>query len=132
MPTKKANIKPSFTDNKYYRKQATIRFLQAKEEVCKAETAKNFAQVVGMGANNIDRLKVSESNFVTIDAICKLCLHYNYSYAWIMAGIGPTKNYNQQAGMIALADEGIAIIENAMKQVNQAITDYKKVTKRRK
>jgi transcriptional regulator with XRE-family HTH domain len=130
--TKKKEVKSTpAEDRKYHRRQATIRFIEAQEEVCHAGNIENFADVIGMSANNISRLKNSNNNFVTIDAICNLCLKYGYSFSWVMAGIGPKKGNEEIKGLLKNADQGIKQISILAKEISQAVEKYKKATTQR-
>jgi len=82
-------------DKKYYSKQISERFLEAKNEIIAEEKISNykFGESVGLDSSNILRLeKTPEVNTVPLEALAKLVLIYNYSADWLIKGYGPKKN----------------------------------------
>jgi len=72
-------------DPKYHTKQIGRRFLAAMGEILTDRsngkvTMLSFGKVVGMESSNITRMqRAPDTNFVTLEAVGRLCEEYGYS-----------------------------------------------------
>ncbi len=74
-----------------------------------------FAGVVAISSSNLNRLRSSEGeNFVTVEAIGRLCDHYKISAHWLVMGEGEI--YNNKA---------VKTIETRIKSLEEAIKSLK-------
>jgi DNA-binding Xre family transcriptional regulator len=82
------------TDKKYFSWKITERFLFIMDRILGNRangkvTAKMFGEIVGIASSNLNRIRQNPTeNFVTIEAIGRLCNHYKVSPAWIVLDIG--------------------------------------------
>lgn len=119
-------------DKKQFSKKITGRFLEAVDTIISNRkngriTLNIIGDIIGMSASNIARLRTSENNIVTVEAIGRLCKHYNISPAWIILGKG-----EMMQGIPSTTDQRLSNIEKEVKMLNRKINDSqvtKKVTK---
>ena len=81
------------SDKKYYSKQITARFLAAMDAITSNRekgkiTAQAFGNSVGMSSSNINRLRTSEENTITVESLARLSILYKISPAWLITGEG--------------------------------------------
>jgi len=82
------------TDKKYFSWKITERFLFIMDRILGNRangkvTAKMFGDVVGIASSNLNRIRQNPTeNFVTIEAVGRLCDNYKISPAWLILNIG--------------------------------------------
>lgn len=86
-----------------YSRLVTERFLKEMDRIIGRKdgvkvTQNMFADIVGITSSNLTRLRRSQDNYVTLDALCKMIEHYGTSPVWLMTGEVPDKNVGDMAG----------------------------------
>jgi hypothetical protein len=82
------------TDKKFFSSEITQRFLFAMDRILGNRangkvTAQAFGEIVGIKSSNILRLRDNiGENFVTVEAIGRICHHYKISPLWLITGGG--------------------------------------------
>lgn len=84
--------------SKFHTKKITVRFLDIMDEVTGARSAgkipaSEFGSIVGISSSNLTRMR-GKTNYVTVEAIAKLCMHFHVSETWLISGLG--KKYNTE------------------------------------
>lgn len=82
--------------SKFHTKKITARFLQIMNEVTGTRSSgkipvSEFGQIVGVSGSNLTRMYAG-SNFVTVESIAKMCMHFKVSETWLISGLGPKYN----------------------------------------
>lgn len=106
---------------KRHTREVTERFLEAADEIIGTKssgrsTQTEFCVIVGISPSNLVRMKKEDSNNVTIEALCSLIEHYNYSPTWLLTGTGLKKKSE-----ILNAKKGNSAIPRALQTIENSI-----------
>lgn len=80
-------------DKRYYSSEITDRFFVAMDRILGSRTggkitALAFGDSVGISSSNLGRIRNTPGQFVTVEAVGRLCHHYGISPAWLIMGLG--------------------------------------------
>ena len=104
----------SKTDKKYFSKLITQRFLSAMSTLVKTHeiTVIAFGEIVGFSSSNITRLKEDNGvNTVTLEAVARMCDHFNVSPTWLFTGKGKFLGETPKANALDLLKEAMQMME---------------------
>lgn len=124
------------TDKKYFSNQITDRFFLAMDGIIGNRkngkvTAKAFGDVVGISSSNLIRIRQNpEENFVTIEAVGRLCNHYKISAAWLISGIGNRYSDDELFAAYQTLDKRLGDVETIVSDLQQALEILRKSTKK--
>ena len=107
----------------------TQRFLTAMDNIIGGSedlTEGLFAEKVGMFQSNIARLKKSETNSITLDALVAMISQFNVSSKWLLLGKGPMYDL-KSSEVIDKKLKRLEVLENALLGIEKAV----KLTKKR-
>lgn len=105
------------TDKKYYSTQITDRFFFAMDRIIGSRgagkvTASAFGDTVGIKSSNLNRIRNSHGeNFVTIEAIGRLCNHYRISAFWLLTGQGDLYSNDELAAAYRMLEARVTELE---------------------
>ena len=123
-------MKSLTTDKKYFSKLITQRFLLAMSTLIKTHeiTVIAFGEIVGFSSSNITRLKEDNGvNTVTLEAVARMCDHFNVSPVWLFTGKGKFLGETPKSNPLDLLKEAMQMMEGEGKR---RIAKQKKQIKR--
>lgn len=107
----------SLKDTKYFSKEISFRFIQAMDKILSDRskgkiTAKIFGDKVGIASSSINRIRTNpESHFVTIEALGRLCYHFDVSPVWLITGKEELESLQNLMGSLKQLEVRINAIE---------------------
>ncbi len=120
------------TGKKDHSIQITRRFLQAMDRIIGNRTdgkvtAKQFGDVVGINSSNISRLRnATRDNFVTVEAIGRICEHYHVSATWLITGKGEQYNNDELYAANKALESRVSEAEKAISILEKEIAAMRK------
>lgn len=124
------------TDKRYYSTLITERFFFAMDRILGSRsagkvTAKAFGDIVGIDSSNLSRIRRTPGeNFVTIEAIGRLCNHYRISAFWLLTGQGDLYSNDELAAAYRNLDARLQDAENSLHQIEVLIPKIKGLLKK--
>lgn len=124
------------TDKKHFSSQITERFLFAMDRILGSRsagkvTAKAFGEVVGIESSNLIRIRNNPTeNFVTIEAIGRLCNHFRISAYWLLTGQGDLYSNDELATAFRNLDTRVNDVEKSLMQIELMIPKIKGLLKK--
>ena len=107
------------TDKRYFSYQITKRFLNTADKIIgsrkdgKKITAKMFGDTIGIASSNLNRIRQNPTeNFVTIEALGRLCHFYNISPDSILLF---RENDDSIMQVIISMEKGLSTLKNRLK-----------------
>ena len=115
--------------DKQYSIEITSRFILAMDKVMNQEkvTASDFGKTVGITGSNLSRLRTSNGTYnVTIEAIGRLCDHYDISPYWLITGKGDMNSNDDLNSTHKIISKKFQEVESAVKTIDSLIKAIKK------
>lgn len=110
------------SDNREHAKLVTHRFIQEMDRIVGITPGKipqyKFSEIVGISPGNLTRLRTSPNNYVTLDACCRLCIHYGTDPAVLLLG----EDHEQHV------DQRIEKLDNMISQLDKTLSKLTKKT----
>lgn len=125
------------TDKKYFSYQITQRFLFAMDRILGSRgsgkvTAKAFGEIVGIDSSNLIRLrKNAGEQFVTVEAIGRLCHHYKISSFWLLTGQGDLYSNDELAAAYRTLDDRLREVESSLHSIELMLPELRKMVKKK-
>jgi DNA-binding Xre family transcriptional regulator len=80
------------TDKKYWSNQISTRFLEAVDAILASHpdklTASELGELISISSSNINRIRTTDGNYATLEAIGVLCDRFTISAHWLITGRG--------------------------------------------
>lgn len=114
-------------DKKYFSKEISERFIRAMDRIMANRskgkiTAQKFGEMVGISSSNIGRIRaLPDEHFVTIEAIGRLCHHYNISPFWIITGQGEMESIDKLKDILGNLESRVSGLEKDMLTLEQTL-----------
>lgn len=105
----------------------TQRFLAAMDRITGNRskgkiTAAAFGKVVGITSSNLTRLRnKTNENFVTLEAVARICEAYKISPAWLITGKG--EMYESKAEQSASLEMRLKKLEKSYRQIEDRLQE---------
>ncbi len=115
------------TEKKYFSKQITERFLFAMDRILGNRstgkvTALMFGDMVGMRSSNITRLREPASeNYVSVEAIGRICEIYKISAHWLITGQGTMWSNDELFTAFNTLEKRMTDIEEAVNKIEISV-----------
>ena len=134
------------TDKKYWSNQISIRFVEAVDSILASHpdklTAGELGELICISSSNINRIRTTDGNYATLEAIGVLCDRFKISAHWLITGRGEKYanddvKVSQQLynGAILQANKSLQIAADAVqsllklqnKSVNKIVNNSNKI-----
>ncbi len=105
----------------------TQRFLIAMENILENSqdlTEGLFAEKVGMFQSNIARLKKSDTNSITLDALVAMASKFHVSAKWLLLGKGPMYDLKSNEA-IDKKLKRLEVLENTLQSIDKVVKQTK-------
>lgn len=124
------------SEKKYYSNQITQRFIFAMDRILGSRksgkvTAKAFGDIVGISSSNLNRIRNNPGEqFVTIEAIGRICNHYRISAYWLLTGQGDLYSNDELAAAYRTLSERVNEVEKSLQEIEVLIPKLKGLMKK--